>query len=245
MTGGAAGVPEATAGVVDLQVPAGARIGRRILPRSAHVHVEPGSIAIDVDGAEVLRTDAALAVVSLDSTGQVRQRLTPARSNSLKPAIGPPLAWRMVGSVRCEEVGDRVWHDVTSIAAAGLVIRTDNYRAYDSRAVLYLVADQPLQVRLTRTSGPAPKVDIELIPPQARAARLAADGMAAAPALLNAPQLVRLAQQVNDGGDQASSVFDLGAVPRALWALGEADRVAAPRVRVCGRVTARSETPGP
>jgi hypothetical protein len=103
--------------------------------------------------------------------------------------------------------------------------------------VLYVGADSPLEPRIVESLGPSrARIGVEAIPTPARARRLSDDQLEAAE-LLRAPNLVRIELNVNDGGAEATSVIDLGAQPSVVWATGTADRVAAPRVRACRRIT--------
>jgi hypothetical protein len=113
-------------------------------------------------------------------------------------------------------------------------VRFDNYRDHASSAALYLGAAGPFDVSLRETVGSkAPDVVVTSVPPSARAAAFAAAGAPLTEALVAAPHVIRLDVRVLDPVDLAVLTLDLGVTPAAVVATGSADRVAAPRVRVC------------
>lgn len=217
-----------------LRLPVGAEVGPGTrLPVPVEVTAEAGRIRVRVDGREALTTTAALAVVVLGESGQVRQRLIPASLASLRPALNTPV-FKLARSVYCEDIGDRAWHDVSTTADRVIRVRVDNYRAYDAIATLYIASPTQLAPVLTQAISPsAPHVSATTVPPDERVSRMAADGLAWTPALMDASFVSRLHIRVNDGGDLATLTFDLGGTPTLMMARGEADRVAGPRVRVC------------
>ena len=111
-----ANATEASGDALDLRVPAGTAVGPgAALPRPVAVRVSPGSIEIRVGGDQPFRTGQALAVLVLNEAGQVRSRLVTS-SDSLRPPLDVPRAFRLTVSMTCAEIGDRQWHDVSRVA---------------------------------------------------------------------------------------------------------------------------------
>jgi hypothetical protein len=240
------GLPHSAGGAVEsegtpdvsLEVAAGRDVGSSTaLPRNVKVRVSAGETVIQVEGEEPFRTTSALAVIVLGERGQIRQRLVPASLGTLRPALTAVPAYTLSASSMCVDIGDRSWHDLSAVAARELLVRVNNYQAFDARVVLYAAAASPLVPRLVESRGPEPaRMTVDAIPSTDRAARLAADSLTA-PALLQAPHVVRIQLGVNDRGDESANLLDLGGDPVAVWATGTADRVAAPRVRACRPTT--------
>jgi hypothetical protein len=223
---------------VGLHVSRGRTVGRSAtLPRDVDVRVAAGEIVISVEGEQPFRTKSPMAVLVLGKRGEIRQRLVPASPATLRPSLDVIPAYTLAVSVSCEDVGDRQWHDVSRIAAQEMLVRVNNYEAFDAHAVLYAAAGSPLAPRIVQTHGPNPaRISVEAVPPAGRIGRFSGDRLQA-PALLREPNVVRIQLDVNDGGDEATTVIDLGGQPSAVWTTGTADRVAAPRVRACRRTT--------
>ena len=143
--------------------------------------------------------------------------------------------FRMTVSMSCEAIGDRQWHDLSAVAGRQLLLRLNNYRAYEGGSVMYVAAAAPLTPRLEQTLGPDPaRVTVEPISAATRRERLAADALDV-DALERAPYLSRIDVRMNDQGGEATAVLDLGADPAAIWGKGEADLIARPRVNACRR----------
>jgi transmembrane protein TMEM260 (protein O-mannosyltransferase) len=237
---GASAVEAREAGDVQLQVPAGRSVGpSAVLPKPVDVRIVPGEIVIRVGAEEPFRTTAPLAFVVLGEHGQIRERLVPATAWTLRPPLEAVAAYKLTVSTTCENIGDRGWHDASRLRGRELLVHVNNYQQYDARAVVYVGSDAPLAPTVKETRSPEPpRVTVESIARSERAARLAADGVTS-PALAAAAHVTRIELRVNDHGDESATIFDLGAEATAIWALGEADRVAPPRVRVCRRTAAR------
>lgn len=232
---GGSGAEESTREEVDLRVGEGKRLGGSVLPRSVEVRVVPGSIEIRIGDDPPFRTAGPLAVVVLNEAGRVRERLVPVSTDTLRPALEIPRVFRMTVSMSCAAIGDRQWHDLAGVAGRQLLLRLNNYRAYEGGGAIYVAAGAPLAPRLEETLGPEPaRVTVEPISAAARRERLAADGLDT-DALERAPYLSRLDVRMNDQGGEATAVLDLGADPVAIWGKGEADRIALPRVTACRR----------
>lgn len=227
-------------GDINLHVPEGRRVGpSAVLPQAIDVHASSDEIAIGVGGGEPFRTSSPLAVVVLGDRGQVRARLVPASVWTLRPALDAVPTYELSVSTTCDDIGDRRWHDVSRLAGRELLIHVNNYQAYDARAIVYVAADVLPAPRVKGTRGPEPpRLHVETLDTSARARRLAEDRLDA-PALSAATHVARVELTVNDRGDESATVLDLGTDARGIWAMGQADRVAAPRVRAC-RQTARA-----
>jgi hypothetical protein len=118
-----------------------------------------------------------------------------------------------------------------------MLVRVNNYEAFDAHVVLYAAAGSPLAPRIVESHGPNPaRISVEAVATARRIGRFSGDRLQA-PALLREPNVVRIQLDVNDGGDEATTVIDVGGQPSAVWMTGTADRVAAPRVRACRRTT--------
>jgi len=233
---GGAGAVEASGDELDLRAAAGQKVAPfASLPRPVHVRVTAGAIEIQVGDDEPFRTSAPLAVLVLNEAGRVRSRLVPVSSDTLRPAFEEPRAFRLAVSMTCEGIGDRQWHNISRVVGRQLLVRLNNYRAYDGGGVFYVAAETPLAVRVQETLGSdAARLTIEPLDRESRRARLATDALSA-PALEEATYLSRIEVRMNDGGGEATAVLGLGAEPSAIWALGNADRVALPRVSACRR----------
>ncbi len=232
---GGANATEASGEALDLRVPAGTAVGPgAALPRPVAVRVSPGSIEIRVGDDQPFRTGEALTVLVLNEAGQVRSRLVTS-SDSLRPPLDVPRAFRLTVSMTCAEIGDRQWHDVSRVAGRRLLLRLNNYRAYEGGGSLYVASETPLSPRVEETFGAPPaRLSVAALDPGARHTRLSGDALTV-PVLEQARYLSRIDLRMNDGGDEATAVLDLGAEPIAIWAAGEADRVALPRVSACRR----------
>ena len=53
-------------------------------------------------------------------------------------------------SVSCQDVGDRQWHDVSRIAAQEMLVRVNDYEAFDAHAALYTAAGSPFAPRIVQ-----------------------------------------------------------------------------------------------
>jgi hypothetical protein len=217
-----------------LSLAAGTRVGAgAALPVPVDVDVRAGSLRIRIDGRDAVTTTAPMAVVVLAEGGQVRRRLVPAMGGTLRPALDTP-AFRLTRSVSCIDVGDRRWHDVTAVAGRQIRARFDNYRDHAASMTLYLGGAGPFRISMRDAAGSkAPDVIARPIPEPDRRRTLAGEGAPLLEAMMSAPQVVRLDVRVLDPVDLAVLTVDLGAVPDVIIATGSADRVAAPRVRVC------------
>jgi hypothetical protein len=237
--GGRGAVETHDAGPVHLRLPQGLRVGGSGLPRPVDVRVTADGIVVQVGEDEPLRTTAPWASAVLGEQGQLRGWYLPASGWTLRPPLEAVEAYTLTSSIRCEDIGDRTWHDVSHVATRELLLHVNNYRAYDARAVAYVASSGPPGPRIVATRGPAPlHFRVERLDGAQRALRMAADRLAN-DAVQRAPHVARLELTVNDGGDEATQVVDLGVEPLAVWALGEADRLAGPRVRAC-RQTSRT-----
>jgi hypothetical protein len=238
--GGATAVEAQNQADLTLHVARGRAVGpRAVLPRDVDVRVTAKEIAIAVGGEEPFRTTAPFAVLVLGEGGQIRQRLVPASLASLRPPLEAVRAYAMSASTICDDIGDRVWHDLARVSGRELLVRINNYQAFDAHVVLYVAAASAPSPRLVESRGPRPaRLTVTTMTAADRAARSNADGFPAA--LPQSPHLMRLQIDVNDHGDESANVLDFGVEPAAVWAIGTADRVAAPRVRACRRTVQAS-----
>lgn len=232
--GGRESVEHQHAERASLALDAGTPVGRgATLPVPVQVEVAPGQISIRVGGRDILASDGAMAVVVLGDAGQVRRRLLPAMPGTLRPRLDTPV-FRLVRSVSCADIGDRRWHDVTAVADRVLRVRFDNYRDHTASATLLLGGAAPFDVSLREAVGTAsPRIDVTPVPAADRSMAFARAGATLTDQWRAAPHVVRADVRVGDPVDLAVLTLDIGAEPTVLAATGSADRVAAPRVRVC------------
>jgi hypothetical protein len=150
---------------------------------------------------------------------------------------------RLASRASCAEVGNLGWRDISSLAAAGEVVwRIDNYRAFDSVAVMYVAAPGTGPAELVIAQGPIrPSItstpfNVGIGAERARLqAALASDQVPDAGAFLTATGVVsRVEMRVNDEGQFSTAVVAIGAQPRRVWARATVDLDNPRRARVCG-----------
>ncbi len=151
---------------------------------------------------------------------------------------------RLAGRAPCADIGNAGWRDVFSMAAGGRIVwRIDNYRAFESTAVIYMTAAEiDGSPELVIAQGPVrptlTSVTFNLAVGAERArleAALARDQVPDAAGFLNAPGVVsRIEVRVNDGGQFSTAVIALGARPIRAWARASVDLNNPRRARVCG-----------
>jgi hypothetical protein len=209
----------------------------------------------DHEAAIVTLGERVLAIVDrgfvasvLDRNGRVQGIYVarPPDYRIVRPQPGHQV-FHLKGKIPVQPVGDRKWHDVTSVTGDGsLFVRIDNFRAYDAHAILYATDDGPMRPQLGMDPHGTGKPEIEV---RAFDRNVAADVAALADsaiadglsldALGPGRHVARVILRVNDGGDYSASLLSLGAVPSRVLATGETDLVNPLRVVLFSRPSTR------
>ncbi len=164
------------------------------------------------------------------------------------PGTGEPIAmghlplFVLVASAPCLDIGDGAWQDISPTTAGGrLMLRIDNFRAFDSRIVLYVAAPTELDPWLAGRLGYGrAESDVAHFAPAEQADRqrllssLARDGLDASEALTRESHVYRIDIRANDEGELTSLPLELGGQPQAAWARALMDIPAPRRAGVCG-----------
>jgi Protein O-mannosyl-transferase TMEM260-like len=231
---------------VDLEVGAGAPIGTtgRNAPGALRAESRAGGRHVLVRGREVQRTASGLALAILAPGGRLAERVT------LDPADGLQVPFttrafrlfRATGPRQCARIGNIGWQDVTAEVASGRFLgRVDDYAPFDATLTVYVSRDRPLQPRLVETQG-AGKPELKVTPfrpadRQALHRSLAADGLGADASVAADTYVSRIEVQVNDRGEDAGVVVDLGGLPQLALARAQVDRDDPGRATVCALPT--------
>ena len=235
----AVGFPDA-----NVAVAAGAAIGDTGARAAAAIAVSANrdQAVVSVNGVERARTGRGAAVVLVDPRGRVEAYNLDASGRLRVPFdmnIMP--LFRVTGAVSCVDVGNAGWRDISALATRQLAVRIDNYRAFQSTLVLFVVGDAPATPRLTEVSGSGvPRMSV-------RTFRLAdagdrdklrltaiADCLEAVPATDAALFVSRIELEVNDQGDHRAMRLDLDVVPRHAFVRAAVDLNNPKRATVCG-----------
>ncbi len=151
---------------------------------------------------------------------------------------------RLASRAPCAEIGNAGWRDVSGLAAGGRIVwRIDNYRAFESAAVMYVtaaeidgppelvIAQGPVRPALTST-----RFNVGVAAERDRLeAALARDQVPDTAGFRNASGIVsRIEMRVNDGGQFSTAVVAIGARPTRAWARASVDLNNPRRARVCG-----------
>ena len=83
---------------------------------------------------------------------QLFERKPEGPNEGLPIDMTPLPLWKMTGAAACQDVGNVGWRDVTREAADGqILVRTDNYRPFAGKVVLYTAGSGALRVRRWRS----------------------------------------------------------------------------------------------
>jgi hypothetical protein len=214
------------------------------LPRDVRL-VAGDRAAIVVHGREIVAAEPGLAVAALDSAGSVLDAwaFPPGAAMRVPVDMGREPLYRIAGRAACEQLGDRVWRDISPLAATGALIATfDNPGPAVAELLLYVTARHTLGPSVRALfDTPDPQLDMaafDLTTAEGRealSAAAAADG-AAAPATTGAAFAARIRVTVDGTAQHAVSALSFGGLPLEVLARGRADRVAARRVAACAEV---------
>jgi hypothetical protein len=192
--------------------------------------------------------DRGFVASVLDRNGRVQGIYVarPPDYRVVRPQPGQTV-YQLRGKIPVQPVGDRKWHDVTSVAGDGsLYLRIDNYRAFDAFAILYATDEGPMrpQLGMEHDGMGTPAIEVTAFDrgvaadAAALATSLAADGLTI-DELGDRRHVSRIALRVNDGGDYSASLLSLGAVPAKVMAFGFPDLVNPLRVVLFARPSTR------
>jgi hypothetical protein len=157
--------------------------------------------------------------------------------------MAPLPLFRATRRTSCLTLGNAGWRDISGIPSdTRLVLRVDNYRPFESQALLYVgtrvdgpppalvVAQGPgaptVSVRTFRTAHPNEASDLS--------AMLTGDGMTGEARLLAIPVVHRLELRVNDNGESETAALTLGTRPDLTLMRVSVDLNNPMRASVCG-----------
>lgn len=234
--------PPAFEGSIDIRQGEPLGTSGQIAAMDVHVEVHGAEATIDVDGQPVVRSTGGLAVAEMGS--RLWDTYVLLAGNAYRPALDMrrrPLfrITGVLGADACTDIGDGQWHRLREPGANGrLVGRIDNVHAFDATWVVYLAAAHPLSPKVQTWFGrQAPALEVQAFVPGRDAprlhAQLAEDDFPAAPELLSAPVVMRLAVKVNDEGQSAAFRVSLGGRPTAGWGRVIPDRQTLERGSAC------------
>jgi hypothetical protein len=166
-----------------------------------------------------------------------------AGSNGAAIDMSPIPLFRVARRADCLPMGNAGWREVSSLVSEGrAVLRIDNYRPFDSTAILYVggkdlsqppsmvISQGPVEpvfsVTAFRTSAPRDLAGLTKV--------LAEDAMPAADALRRQPEIQRLVVRVNDRGEFLQAALTLGGRPEVAWVRASVDLNNPLRATVCG-----------
>ncbi len=154
--------------------------------------------------------------------------------------MGPLPLFRLRAIAACADVGNLGWTDVTETAGAGggrLAVRIDNYRPFDADIVVYGLALARPDVRILAAAGGRPKVDARVFALDADDDRQTLlDALRSDAATLDTGPgkfVSRVNVRVNDGGQAASFMLDLGASPLTTMIRAKVDLNNPSRANLC------------
>jgi hypothetical protein len=154
--------------------------------------------------------------------------------------MAPLPLFRLTKLTSCQDIGNAGWQDITEVARDGrILIRIDNYRAFDSVVVFYAGQHSPPAGRplLAASRGPeAPSMAVTTFPgdgsPLAAAAQR--DAVNHIDQLQQAANVERIELKVNDHGDFSWSALDLRGRPDIVLARASVDLNNPRRASLCG-----------
>ena len=136
----------------------------------------------DHEAAIVTLGERVLAIVDrgfvasvLDGNGRVQGIYVarPPDYRIVRPQPGHTV-FHLKGKIPVQPVGDRKWHDVTSVAGDGsLFVRIDNFRAFDAHAILYATDEGPMrpQLGMEHNGTGTPEIEFRMFDRDQRAGR--------------------------------------------------------------------------
>ena len=154
--------------------------------------------------------------------------------------MGPLPLFRLQAIAACADVGNLGWTDVTETASAGggrLAVRIDNYRPFDSDIVVYGLTLERPDVRMLAAAGGRPQVDARVF-----ALDIGVSGRRCSTRCAPTPRrskhgagefVSRVDVRVNDSGQAASFMLDLGASPLTTMIRAKVDLNNPRRANVC------------
>ncbi len=154
--------------------------------------------------------------------------------------MSPLPLFRLAKVTTCQDIGNAGWQDITNVARDGrLLVRIDNYRAFDSVVVLYTGQQSATNASplLAASHGPeAPSLAVTTFPganPNLAAA-VRRDALPQPDRLEREPNVQRIELKVNDRGDFSWSALDLRGRPDVVLARASVDLNNPRRASLCG-----------
>lgn len=217
--------------------------GKSRLPVGLELEVSPSAAIVRSDDAELVRADRGIGAVVLTPDGRIVDRQTFELRRGLRTAL-PMGHWplvRVAALTRCVALGDNNWHEVSALGhRAGVEVRLDNYRAFESTLVLYVVSRPRVRPELwdffagCQGADPCPAIEApalswESYEPADRSqrveleGRLAADGVKGLDVSSPGVQVARIVAAVNDQGQFVTFQLGLGVVPLQMFARARTD----------------------
>jgi hypothetical protein len=194
-------------------------------------------------------SDLASRGYALYAFGKAQKELAPFGFDFTPVALGSPnrsidmrpLPLFLLRAITpCADIGNLGWTDITPTAHAGrgrLVVRIDNYRQFEAEVLVYALTPTRAAVRMLAPTGGRPSFDARVFAPDAGAERqamariLQADGVALSGA--EGRFVSRTLVRVNDMGQAATFMLDLGAHPATVMTRARVDLDNPRRASVC------------
>jgi len=231
------GLPEARASVA-LNAPIGTT--GRIAAASIDVTADRAEAVITVNGVVRARVSRGAALVLIDPRGGIEAYPADGERNLRVPfdmKVFP--LFRVTGAVSCVDVGNAGWKDISTVVARQIALRIDNYRPFETSAVLYLSAAEAIAPRITEASGSG---DQDIATRTFRLAdagdrdqlKLAQAADSVPPATGESGTVSRVEIKVRDRGDHRAIRIDLGVAPIRAMVRATVDLNNPKRATVCG-----------
>jgi hypothetical protein len=150
--------------------------------------------------------------------------------------------FRATRRANCRSLGNEGWREITTIpTGASLVLRIDNYRPFDSEAVIYAGARVEGEPALAVAQGPgAPMFSVRTfrssVPAEATAlsALLSEEAVTDRERFARSPIVHRIAVRVNDDGQSETLALHLGGPPEVAYMRASVDLNNPLRASACG-----------
>jgi hypothetical protein len=164
------------------------------------------------------------------------------RADRMPFDMTPLPLFRAERRAECRSVGNEGWRDVTTIPTGGrLVLRVDNYRPFDSEAVLYVGTKEEGTPALVLAQGPGePVVDVRTFRAAVPADAAALSALLAQEAVVDrerfgpSPLVHRIRLRVNDQGQSETAMLHLGGHPDVAYLRVSVDLNNPLRASACG-----------
>jgi len=200
--------------------------------------------SIAIGGSEVVRSTAGAVVAVISPQGVIVEAhvLDPATRLQVPIDMKPLPLFHLTRAAQCADVGNTGWQNLTHLAVGRtLTLRVDNFGPFDTTATLWIASDVSLDPRVTIVGGRGkPVSSVRLYVPGDREGRasmarqIAADQATPAGQLEPARFVYRIEISVNDEGDHAALMIDLGRRPATVLARVLVDQQKSDRATVCG-----------